>query len=149
MRLLATLATGALAASALAAGALAVTTFAASACGTAPSGVLDACADSMPTCFSNADCDPANHCSIPPTADPTVLISCCLPGPRGTGEAGAPCSTLDDCQSAVCAYTPSGPFCSTSCQPGTSNACPPSLPTCVGSDAGVDGSTVYFCGLPP
>ena len=87
----ATLAAGTLAAGALAAGALAVSTLATTACTSSDAGVLDACADLDATCFSNGDCtDPTTRCTVPSNADPTLPITCCIPGSRGTAEAGAP-----------------------------------------------------------
>jgi hypothetical protein len=134
----------ALAAGALAAAVLAASTLATSACGSSTDGgVLDACADLDATCFSNADCtDPTTHCTVPTNADPTLPITCCLSGARGTAEAGVPCTALDDCQTAICAYTPSGTFyCSGPCS--ADSQCPMELPSCVTIDAG------SFCGLPP
>jgi hypothetical protein len=133
---------GALAAGALAAGALGASSLAATACGSSDAGVLDACADPATTCFSNGDCaDPTTRCTVPSTADPTLDITCCLPGPRGALEAGAPCTALDDCLTAICAYTPSGTYCSGPCT--ADGQCPMELPSCVSIDAG------SFCGLPP
>ena len=92
---------------------------------------------------------PDQRCAAPANADPTIPITCCLPGPRGAGKAGDPCTGLNDCQTAVCAYTPAGPLCSQPCDAG----CPPTLPVCVTvdtADAGVsDGGIAQFCGLPP
>ena len=118
--------------------------------GAGDAGVLEACGDGgPPACFSNADCPADQRCTTPTNADPTIPITCCLPGSRGTGDAGEACTGLDDCASAICAYTPSGPLCSQSCDAG----CPPSLPVCVTvdtADAGVsDGGLAQFCGLPP
>jgi hypothetical protein len=113
---------------------------------------VEKCADvHAPACFSNDDCgDPASRCSVPANSDPTTPIACCLRGPRGIADAGAACDASDTCQSAVCAYTLSGPVCSGPCQVGSSAAqCPASLPTCVALDAGPDASIVHFCGLPP
>jgi hypothetical protein len=140
----ATLAAGTLAAGALAAGALAASTLATSACGpSTDGGVLDACADPTTICFSNADCtDSTTRCTVPTNADPTLPITCCLPGTRGMAEAGTPCTALDDCQTAICAYTRSGTFyCSGPCT--ADSQCPMELPSCVTLEAG------SFCGLPP
>ncbi len=137
------LAAGALAGGALGAAGLAASSLGATACTSSDAGVLDACADLDATCFSNGDCtDPTTRCTVPSNADPTLPITCCLPGPRGTAEAGTACTALDQCETAICAYTPSGTFyCSGPC---TTNAqCPMELPSCVPLEAG------SFCGFSP
>jgi hypothetical protein len=111
--------------------------------GAADAGVIESCAEAgIPGCYSNADCAAADRCTTPSNADPTVLITCCLPGARGTGDAGSPCTGFDDCETAICAYTPAGLFCSGPCT--TDGDCKsPNLPSCVTVDAG------SFCGLAP
>jgi hypothetical protein len=107
-------------------------------------GLVDACADSMAACYSNADCSSASErCSVPTNADPAYVVTCCLPGQRGSGQAGQTCAGPNDCQTAVCAYTLSGPLCSAAC--ATDADCHDArLPSCVIVDGG--GS---FCGLAP
>lgn len=110
--------------------------------------LLDASADAPSSgCFSNADCPSGSHCTVPPGANGNMVISCCAPGPPGAGTVGGSCTTLDDCASAVCVYTPAGPVCSQDC---STVACPSVLPTCVTlntRDAGVtDGGLAKFCG---
>ena len=109
--------------------------------------LLDASADAPSSgCFSNADCPGGSHCTVPPGANGNMVISCCAPGDRGSGQVGASCQTLDDCASGVCVYTASGPLCSQACSAG----CPPALPACVTldtRDAGVSGGGLAkFCG---
>jgi hypothetical protein len=73
-----------------------------------------------------------------------MAFVCCIPGPRGTGDAGASCTSVDDCASAVCVYTPMGDVCSQKCQSPAD--CPSSLPTCFDAGAIVEGGPAqYFC----
>jgi hypothetical protein len=124
--------------------------------------VVEKCSDiDAGVCFSNSDCPgPAQHCGRPVAGtlpdggstlpDPSVVIMCCIPGAPGTGQAGAACQSADGCATAVCAYTPSGSFCSQSCDTAQAGAgCPSTLPACVTLDAGVDGGLVSFCGPTP
>ena len=147
-------------------GASCVAFVAAASCTPVP--LLTSCGDiDAGACYSNADCESSYHCAWNPlvTNVDQVTITCCVLGPRGTGDAGTACTTMDDCASGVCAYTPSGPVCSQSCT-GEAGApdmtCPTQLPWCVdvdpvdaglfAADAGVDGGGIdagAFCGLAP
>lgn len=110
---------------------------------TTTAGLVESCADAgAPGCLSNADCPSGTRCTVPTNADPNLVITCCLPGDRGQGQAGAVCSGPDACASGVCAYAGEASLCSQACQ-GDSQ-CPPGLPLCVTVDAGV-----RFCGLGP
>jgi hypothetical protein len=133
-----------------------------------PIPVLTSCQDiDAAACYSNAECESSDHCTWNPqiTNLDQVAITCCVLGPRGTGDAGAPCMTMDDCWSGVCAYTPSALVCSAPCT-GKADAldptCPAQLPWCVpvdpvdaglfAADAGPDGGGIdagSFCGLAP
>lgn len=65
-------------------------------------GPIMACADIGATdCFSNYDCpDLATRCENQTTAGDE--IPCCVPGARGAGEAGDPCTGENDCKSSLC-----------------------------------------------
>jgi len=77
-----------------------------------------------------------------------TVVTCCVPGGRGSGQGGTSCTSLDDCASAVCTYTLSGALCSTSCSTDADCRAHPTLPKCIQLSAGVgDGGFVYFCGL--
>jgi hypothetical protein len=130
--------------------------------------VLTSCADiDAGACYSNADCTISQHCTWNPqiTNVDLVAVTCCVPGARGTGAAGAMCTSIDDCASGVCVYTTGGQYCSMKCTGGPSvpdATCPATLPWCVfvnpvdaglfAADAGVDGGGIdagTFCGLAP
>ena len=106
-------------------------------------GVSESCADVPATaCFANDDCPAGQRCVAPANADPTISVTCCLAGARGTADAGSPCQSMNDCQAGVCTYTPSGPLCTRACQ--ADSDCPVALPSCVTVDA-----ASRFCGLAP
>jgi hypothetical protein len=86
-------------------------------------------------CFSSDDCGPGFTCH---SEDSTGTHVYCEPGSRGTGAAGAPCSTEADCQSALCVDGTSGTRCSVLCS--TPNDCPASLPRCTYVGFGVERS---------
>ncbi len=50
-------------------------------------------------CFANDDCPPDMTCK---SFDSTGTRVFCVPGARGTGAAGVPCTGEADCQSALC-----------------------------------------------
>jgi hypothetical protein len=103
-------------------------------------GAIDAAA-----CFSNDDCkNPSDRCHLL-DIDAGVPVICCAHGPRGTLEAGAPCASLDDCASAVCAQTETFEVYACSGHCNKDSDCPAVLPTCVM----VNPSGPSFCGLPP
>jgi hypothetical protein len=96
------------------------------------------------TCYANVDCPSADHCTLSGLND-GAPVTCCVLGPRGTFDAGATCTSLDQCPTAICAYTADyqSQVCSPMC---SSNAdCPAALPVCFSIDGGVS----KFCGLPP
>jgi hypothetical protein len=97
-------------------------------------------------CFSNEDCADGMHCAFS-GLDAGLAVKCCIAGPRGTVEAGAPCMSLDDCPTAVCTFT--ADFQSTVCSPEChGNAdCPSDIPVCSGVPT-PDGGTRSFCGIP-
>jgi hypothetical protein len=81
-------------------------------------------------CFSNYDCPTGFTCK---SMGSTVA---CVAGPRGTGMPGAPCTTEQDCASALCVEDATGGFrCSDLCR--TAQTCPAELPRCV--SLGTDG----------
>jgi hypothetical protein len=117
------------------------------ACGNAASLIVKQCSDiDAGLCFSNDDCsDPSFHCGRPDASDPSTVVICCVPGDRGTGDAGSMCTSADDCATAVCAYTTTGRFCSKRCQ--TPADCPSNLPSCFDAGAFVDGGAAQlWCG---
>lgn len=65
-------------------------------------------------CFSSYDCpDPATRCENQGTPD--FAVPCCVPGPRGPGLAGDPCTGENDCKSSLCFEIGSGSVCSDVC----------------------------------
>jgi hypothetical protein len=140
-------------------GGLAQLTVATTACGQVP---LDAgyasCGDLGldAGCYSNETCPAADHCTLV-GLDAGAPVTCCFPGARGTLPPFSPCTSLDDCPSAVCAYISDGmtTVCSPACtQP--SDCAGTLLPVCVlfGADGGgtaVTGTVSLgagaFCGL--
>lgn len=97
-----------------------------SASGTASSsgsgGPITACADIGATeCFSNYDCpNMADRCENQGT--PSDQVPCCVPGARGAGLAGDPCTGENDCKSSLCFEISSGNVCSDVCT--SSGECP-------------------------
>ncbi len=79
-------------------------------------------------CFSNLDCpDLATRCeNVGSETDP---VACCVTGPRGTGQAGQPCLSENDCASAVCIEHNGQQVCSTSCN-GPED-CPEGMKNCI------------------
>lgn len=87
-------------------------------------------------CFSSDDCGPGFHCH---SEDSTGTQVWCVPGARGDGLAGAPCTGEADCLSALCTDSASaGMRCSALCTDGAD--CPATLPTCQYVGFGVDRS---------
>jgi hypothetical protein len=87
-------------------------------------------------CFSSDDCPPTHWCH---SEDSSGLSVWCIPGARGSGEAGAPCTGEADCASALCvASATSAMLCSALCD--TAADCPSSLPTCQYVGFGVERS---------
>lgn len=77
-------------------------------------------------CFSNLDCIAADRCEDQGGA--SLAVPCCVPGMRGTGVLGDPCTIDDDCATSLCVETPGGYLCSGECtQPAD---CIPALPDC-------------------
>lgn len=77
-------------------------------------------------CFSNLDCIAADRCEDQGGA--SLAVPCCVPGMRGTGVLGDPCTIDDDCATSLCIETPGGYLCSGECtQPAD---CIPALPDC-------------------
>jgi hypothetical protein len=136
----------------------------ATACTSSAPGVFDAGAASSckqvtdagdaGVCFSNADCARIDHCEFEGTDPAGSGVYCCVLGPRGVGDSGAPCLGPDDCASGVCAYA-SLDGCNLACASAcTSSAdCPADLPVCTFYDGGrpVQGSVPLdagaFCAL--
>lgn len=78
-------------------------------------------------CFTNYDCPPTHACV---SQDPSGTMVSCVPGPRGTGAAGVPCTGEADCASALCVDDATGGRrCSDVCM--SSATCPPELPRCL------------------
>jgi hypothetical protein len=92
-------------------------------------------------CFSNDDCSSASdRCEDKGTTD--APVSCCLPGARGTGMAGTPCKTTNDCVTTCVFDASDNLLCSKPCTADTD--CPASLPTCITLNTGI--GTGSFCG---
>ena len=86
-------------------------------------------------CFSNLACAANERCQ---SLDGAGVVVCCITGPRGTKQAGDPCSSESDCASAVCIAKGSGPsVCSKDCQSAAD--CPTGMKDC---------KTVAFSGSP-
>lgn len=93
-------------------------------------------------CLSSDDCAPTFRCF---SEDTTGLNVWCLPGPRGAGVAGDPCTSQTDCASALCVEPRVGPNrCSQLCDVPAD--CPSTLPRCIALGFGVDRS---ICSPPP
>lgn len=78
------------------------------------SDVITSCADlSADSCLSNLDCNNADRCE---SFSQTNEFRCCVPGQRGSGEAGASCVSENDCAFGRCMERDDGArFCSGSC----------------------------------
>lgn len=89
--------------------------------------MIDAAVCATPSacpCFSNYDC-PATH-----VCRSMGAVVACVPGARGTGAPGTPCSGEDDCASALCVEDADGGMrCSDLCR--TADTCPAELPRCI------------------
>ncbi|MFT3712582.1 MAG: hypothetical protein QM817_33455 [Archangium sp.] len=87
-------------------------------------------------CFSSDDCGPGFFCHSEDTTGTKVW---CVPGARGPGAVGAPCSSEADCFSSLCIEaSDGGNGCSALCE--TAAECAPSLPQCRYIGFGVDRS---------
>ena len=101
------------------------TTSGAGGSGGAP-GIMSCAEIGADDCFSNLDCLAADRCEDQGGA--SLAVPCCVPGMRGTGVLGDPCSIDDDCATSLCIETPGGYLCSGECtQPAD---CIPALPDC-------------------
>jgi hypothetical protein len=77
-------------------------------------------------CFANAECDDVERCENAGTElDP---VACCVPGPRGTGQAGSLCDSENDCESGVCIAESGDGMCSKTCE--TEADCPDGMKDC-------------------
>lgn len=106
-------------------------------------GPIDACSDIGATeCFSNYDCPSmADRCENKGTPD--FAVPCCVPGQRGAGLAGDPCTGENDCKSSLCFEISSGNVCSDVC---TSNGDCPKPPFAGGcGPIAFSGSNDEFC----
>ena len=109
------------------------------------SGPIMSCDEIMAkSCFSNMDCTSSDdRCEDKGTSDNPV--ACCVPGERGTGQAGDPCTKTIDCESGACVYGMSGnTLCSPPCT--SDGDCPADIPTCVA--IAPSAGTGSFCGAP-
>ncbi len=77
-------------------------------------------------CFSNGECEDTKRCENAGTeVDP---VPCCVPGPRGTGQAGSPCDNENDCESGVCISGSGEGMCSKTCE--SEEDCPDGMKDC-------------------
>jgi hypothetical protein len=87
-------------------------------------------------CFSSDDCAPTHWCQ---SEDETGANVFCVPGARGPGQVGDPCTGQEDCASALCIEaSDGGEHCSALCD--TMADCPAELPTCQYIGFGVERS---------
>lgn len=87
-------------------------------------------------CFSSDDCGPGFRCV---SEDTTGLNVFCVPGARGAGLVGAPCTLESDCLSALCVTgSDGGNGCSALCE--TAAECAPAVPRCTYVGFGIDRS---------
>lgn len=82
---------------------------------TSSGGPIRDCADiGAMECFSSYDCpDLATRCENQGTPD--FAVPCCVPGQRGSGLAGDPCTGENDCKSSLCFEIGSGSVCTDVC----------------------------------
>ncbi len=86
---------------------------------------VDAGMSSGTVCSFNRECPDNERC----LCDEVTGCACTI-GPRGTGVAGEPCTTGDDCASAVCLEGPNDDLvCTEECEDETT--CPANLPQCL------------------
>ncbi|MCK5798911.1 MAG: hypothetical protein KAI47_17080 [Deltaproteobacteria bacterium] len=85
------------------------------------------CAEaSAKDCFSNLDCPTERRCQ---SLDGAGAVVCCLPGARGTKQAGETCTQETDCASAVCiGKGASASVCSKDC--ASADDCPAGMKDC-------------------
>ncbi|HQK19570.1 MAG TPA: hypothetical protein PLJ27_19080 [Polyangiaceae bacterium] len=90
-------------------------------------GPVSSCSElSTNECFSNKDCVDTLRCSNAGTE--TDPVPCCVSGPRGTGKAGTPCKSENDCESGVCIEGTSKQLCSKACS--SNDDCPDGMKDC-------------------
>jgi hypothetical protein len=110
-----------------------------------PTGPISACEDfGSALCFANEDCNPDGRCESVGEGDDQ--LPCCVQGPRGTAEAGAPCTETDGqltCASSLCitAGDDNQGYCSGSCSADAD--CPTELPSCI--PIAFSGSDSMWC----
>lgn len=105
-------------------------------------GPYASCAEAGATdCFSNYDCpDASTRCENVGTV--SEQVPCCVPGARGTGELGAPCTSEHDCKSSLCVELDGGvSLCSDTCT--SENECIAEMPECY--PVAFSGSDLDFC----
>jgi hypothetical protein len=90
-------------------------------------------------CFTNYDCPDSYACV---SQDDTGTNIYCVPGQRGTGAVGAPCTGEADCASALCVDGSSGMSCSDLCD--SEMDCVTSLPMCIA----IVGEGISICAPP-
>jgi hypothetical protein len=78
-------------------------------------------------CFANNQCGAKERCEdVGPDGD---NVACCVPGVRGIGKGGDPCTNENDCESGVC-IAGDGPYmCSQTCI--NDNECPNGMKKCI------------------
>lgn len=87
-------------------------------------------------CFSSDDCGPGFRCV---SEDSSGLNVFCVPGARGAGFVGAPCTGESDCFSALCVSgSDGGQACSALCD--VVAECAPTVPKCTYVGFGIDRS---------
>ncbi len=98
------------------------------------------CAEiSAKDCFSNLDCSAERRCQ---SVDGAGAVVCCLPGARGTKQAGETCTQETDCASAVCIAKGAGAsLCSKDCT--SADDCPAGMKDC--KTIAFSGSAQMWC----
>lgn len=103
-------------------------------------GPVDSCDEiGSKSCFANNECETDRRCENVGTE--TLPVACCVPGLRGSGEAGTACDDENDCVSGVC-ISGNGPFlCSDTCD--TEADCPDGMKDC--TPIAFSGSDDMWC----
>ncbi len=86
-------------------------------------------------CFSSDDCAPSFYCHSENASGADVY---CVPGARGDGGLGTPCTGEADCSSALCIEHTSGDRCTVLCE--NMSECGNGFPKCLYVGFGVDRS---------